>query len=187
MKSTKKRVTQIVLCAGLFIAGIAAGSLEARRVAGQNRFGQPKTVLHVVIYKFKDATSNNDREMAVNGIKEMAGKIPGIKNVWLKTERNQIKDSAACMRLNSRAQKLPQTMPRAPFMKLGPKSGRNCERTAFPSRSRIHKGSVNRTFLQRARAEFMSRGQFRICAERWCLPLYLTTSACTISRRQLTP
>jgi len=90
--STKKRVAQIVLCAGLFIAGIAAGSLPARSVAGQNRFGQPKTVLHVVIYKFKDATSNNDREMAVNGIKEMAGKIPGIKNVWLKTERNQIKD-----------------------------------------------------------------------------------------------
>jgi stress responsive alpha/beta barrel protein len=89
---TKKRVTQIVLCAGLFIAGIAAGSLQAWSVAGQNRFGQPKTVLHVVIYKFKDASSNNDRETAVNGIKEMAGKIPGIKNVWLKTERNQIKD-----------------------------------------------------------------------------------------------
>jgi hypothetical protein len=90
--SAKKRVTQIVLSAGLFLAGIAAGSLHARSVAGQNRFGQPKTVLHVVIYKFKDTISNNDREIAVSGIKEMAGKIPGIKNVWLKTERNQIKD-----------------------------------------------------------------------------------------------
>jgi Stress responsive A/B Barrel Domain len=90
--STKKRVAQIAFGAGLFIAGIAAGSLRARSVAGQNRFGQPKTVLHVVIYKFKDATSNNDREVAINGIKEMAGKIPGIKNVWLKTERNQVKD-----------------------------------------------------------------------------------------------
>jgi len=89
---TKKRLVQIALGTGLFIAGIAAGSLRARSVAGQNRFGQPKTVLHVVIYKFKDATSNNDREVAINGIKEMAGKIPGIKNVWLKTERNQIKD-----------------------------------------------------------------------------------------------
>jgi hypothetical protein len=83
---------QIAFGTGLFIAGIAAGSLHARSVVGQNRFGQPKTVLHVVIYKFKDATSNNDREKAINGIKEMAGKIPGIKNVWLKTERNQIKD-----------------------------------------------------------------------------------------------
>jgi hypothetical protein len=90
--STKKRVAQIALGAGLLIAGIAAGSLHGRSVAAQNRFGQPKTVLHVVIYKFKDATSNNDREVAINGIREMAGKIPGIKNVWLKTERNQVKD-----------------------------------------------------------------------------------------------
>jgi len=90
--STKKRVAQIALGAGLFIAGIAIGSLYARSVAAQNRYGQPKTVLHVVIYKCKDATSNNDREIAVNGIKEMAGKIPGIKNIWIKTERNQIKD-----------------------------------------------------------------------------------------------
>jgi len=90
--STKKRMAQIALGAGLFVAGIAAGSLHARSTAVQNRFGQPKTVLHVVIYKFRDATSNNDREVAINGIKDMAGKIPGIKNIWIKTERNQIKD-----------------------------------------------------------------------------------------------
>ena len=92
MTLTKKMVAQIALGAGLFVAGIAAGSLHAVSAAVQNRFGQPKTVLHVVIYKFKDATSNNDREVAVNGIKDMAGKIPGIKNIWIKTERNQIKD-----------------------------------------------------------------------------------------------
>lgn len=71
---------------------MAAGSLRARSVAAQNRFGQPKTVLHVVIYKFKDTTSNSDQEQAIKGIKDMAAKIPGIKNIWLKTERNQIKD-----------------------------------------------------------------------------------------------
>ena len=92
MTSIKKRMAQIALGALLFIAGIAAGSLHARSAAVQNRFGQPKTVLHVVIYKFKDATSNNDRDNAINGIKEMAARIPGIKNVWLKTERNQLKD-----------------------------------------------------------------------------------------------
>jgi len=90
--SSKKPMAQIALGTVLFIAGIAAGSLHARSAAVQNRFGQPKTVLHVVIYKFKDATSNNDRDNAINGIKEMAAKIPGVKNVWLKTERNQIKD-----------------------------------------------------------------------------------------------
>jgi hypothetical protein len=66
--------------------------LHARSAAVQNRFGQPKTVLHVVVYKFKDNVSNYDREKAINGIKDMAGKIPGIKNVWLKTSRNQIKE-----------------------------------------------------------------------------------------------
>ncbi len=87
-------VTQILVGAALFVSGIAAGSLHARSAAVQNRFGQPKTVLHVVVYKFRDDVSNYDREKAINGIKDMAGKIPGIKNVWLKTERNQIRDSS---------------------------------------------------------------------------------------------
>jgi Stress responsive A/B Barrel Domain len=90
--STQRRVAQIVLGALLFAAGAATGSLHAWSVAGQNRFGQPKTVLHVVLYKFKDATSNYDRENAINGIRDMASKIPGIKNIWIKTERNQLKD-----------------------------------------------------------------------------------------------
>jgi hypothetical protein len=92
MKSTMRRTWQIVLVAAIFIAGIAVGTLQARSAAVQNRFGQPKTVLHVVVYKFRDNVSNYDREKAINGIKDMAGKIPGIKNVWLKTGRNQIKD-----------------------------------------------------------------------------------------------
>jgi cell division protein FtsX len=92
MTLARKGARQIALGAVIFAAGIAAGSLHARGAAVQNRFGQPKTVLHVVVYKFKDSVSNNDREKAINGIKDMAGKIPGIKNVWLKTARNQIKD-----------------------------------------------------------------------------------------------
>lgn len=92
MTSTRKRVGLIAAGAALFIAGNVTGSLHARSVAAQNRFGQPKTVLHVVLYKFKDTTSNFDRENAINGIKVMAAKIPGIKNIWLKTERNQLKD-----------------------------------------------------------------------------------------------
>jgi hypothetical protein len=92
MTSGMKRSMQIALGAALFLAGAAAGSLHARGAAVVNRFGQPKTVLHFVVYKFKDNVSNYDREKAINGIKDMAGKIPGIKNVWLKTERNQIKE-----------------------------------------------------------------------------------------------
>ena len=92
MTSTSKRIALIAAGAFLFIAGVEAGALHAQGKTTPNRFGQPKTVLHVVLYKFKDNTSNFDRENAINGIKDMAGKIPGIKNIWLKTERNQVKD-----------------------------------------------------------------------------------------------
>ncbi len=92
MTSSMKHALRMALGGAIFIAGAAAGSLHARSAVVQNRFGQPKTVLHVVVYKFRDNVSNYDRERAINGIKDMAGKIPGIKNVWLKTSRNQIKD-----------------------------------------------------------------------------------------------
>lgn len=92
MKPFQKRIAQMTLGTTLFISGVAAGTLHARSAAIQNRFGQPKTVLHVVVYKFRDDVSNYDREKAINGIKDMAGKIPGIKNIWLKTERNQASD-----------------------------------------------------------------------------------------------
>lgn len=76
----------------LFVSGVMVGSLATRQVSALNKYGQPKTVVHVVAYKFKDTTSLNDQEQAIAGIKEMAAKIPGIKNIWLKTERNQIRD-----------------------------------------------------------------------------------------------
>jgi hypothetical protein len=92
MTSAMKRAAQIALGAAIFVAGAATGSLHDRSVAAQNKFGLPKSVLHVVVYKFRDATSENDRQQVLEGIKEVARKVPGVKNVWLKTQRNQIKD-----------------------------------------------------------------------------------------------
>ena len=92
MRLVTKRIVQIAAGTALFFSGVAAGTLHARGAAVQNHFSQPKTVLHVVVYKFRDDVSNYDREKAIEGIKEMAGKIPGIKNIWLKTERNQARD-----------------------------------------------------------------------------------------------
>jgi antibiotic biosynthesis monooxygenase (ABM) superfamily enzyme len=89
---TKRLGSQLALGAALFAAGIAVGSLRTGSVSAQNKFGQPKTVLHIVVYKFKDATSENDRQKALDGIKDLARKIPGVKNIWLKTNRNQIRD-----------------------------------------------------------------------------------------------
>src|SRR5260370_16289524 len=119
MTSAMKRASQIVLGAVIFVAGIAAGSLHARSAPVQNRFGQPKTVLHVVVYKFRDNVSNYDRERAINGIKEMAGKIPGIKNVWLKTSRNQIKNFSDVYAIEFTSAKAAPHYPQTPLPKPG--------------------------------------------------------------------
>jgi cell division protein FtsX len=92
MSLYKRRWLQSAAAATLFLAGIAVGSIATRNVAALNKFAQPKTVVHVVAYKFKDTTSQSDQEQAIAGIKDMAAKIPGIKSIWLKTARNQIRD-----------------------------------------------------------------------------------------------
>ena len=92
MANRKHRLVSILVGAALFLAGMAAGSLATRSASALNKFGQPKTVIHTVAYKFRPTTSLNDQQQAIAGIKDMAGKIGGIKNIWLKTERNQIRD-----------------------------------------------------------------------------------------------
>lgn len=76
----------------VFMFEIALFAWQTGRVDAQNRFGQPKTVVHVVIYKWKDGISDAQKQNALAGIKGMAGKIPGVKNVWLKTSRLQLRD-----------------------------------------------------------------------------------------------
>ena len=87
-----RQFSKFLASSALFLGGIFVGSIATHHVSAFNKFGQPKTVVHVVAYKFKDTTSLNDQEQAIAGIKDMAAKIPGIKNIWLKTERNQIRD-----------------------------------------------------------------------------------------------
>jgi Stress responsive A/B Barrel Domain len=78
-----KAATGIALAAALFAGGYAAG---------QNKFGMPKSVVHVVIIKWKPDTPEAERQMVIDGIKGMAAKIPGVKNVWLKGDRIQPRD-----------------------------------------------------------------------------------------------
>ena len=92
MRMSRPGTIKSIFCLSVFLAGAAAGAWSNRVVAAQNRYGQPKTVLHVVVYQWKNTVSENDKQHALEGIKAMAGKIPGIKNIWLKTHRNQIRD-----------------------------------------------------------------------------------------------
>jgi hypothetical protein len=92
MPAANRRILLLLCATLLFLGGIAVGSGLTRHVSAINKFGQPKTVVHVVAYKFRDATSLHDQEQAIAGIKDLAAKIPGVKNIWLKTERNQLRD-----------------------------------------------------------------------------------------------
>jgi len=92
MRVVKRLAAKVVAAGILFGAGVLAGNWHGQSVAAQNKFGQPKSVIHFVVYKWKNTTSQNDKEQALAGIAAMAGKIRGIKNVWLKTQRNQVRD-----------------------------------------------------------------------------------------------
>src|SRR5258708_36407066 len=109
MKSTMRRTSQMVLAATIFVAGIAVGTLPARSAAVQNRFGQPKTVLHVVVYKFRDNVSNYDREKAINGIRDMAGGEHRHHKTRRERGRHTIKEfcGAQCTALTNRAYATP--------------------------------------------------------------------------------
>ena len=58
-------------------------------LAGQNKFGTPRTIIHVSVIQWKDGVSAADKKRVLDGVKEMAAKIPGIKNVWTKALRVQ--------------------------------------------------------------------------------------------------
>jgi hypothetical protein len=68
----------------VFLAVFAAGI-----IVGQNKFAQPKSVIHVVTVKWKADATADQKTKALEGVKMMGAKIPGIKNVWLKTLRVQ--------------------------------------------------------------------------------------------------
>jgi len=80
----KFRWSAIVFAAALlFGAGYAAA---------QAHFAQPKTVLQISIIKFRDGISDEDGQRVIDGVKQVAAKIPGIKNVWLKAARMEPRD-----------------------------------------------------------------------------------------------
>ncbi len=96
LKIGSKVVIVLAIAAGLFAGGYAAG---------QNKIGTPKSVIHVVIIKWKAGVPDAERQEVLDGIKDMAAKIPGIKNVWLKGERIQPRDfnSAFVIEFENRA------------------------------------------------------------------------------------
>jgi Stress responsive A/B Barrel Domain len=58
-------------------------------LVAQNKFGTPNTIIHVSVIQWKEGVSAADKKQVLDGVKDMAAKIPGIKNVWTKALRVQ--------------------------------------------------------------------------------------------------
>ena len=54
-----------------------------------NKYGKPKSVLHVVTLYYKDGTTDAQKTAVLEGVEKMASEVPGIKNVWLKSVKVQ--------------------------------------------------------------------------------------------------
>jgi hypothetical protein len=62
---------------------------------GANRFATPHSVVHVVTILWKEDSTAEQQQAALEGVKKMAGEIPGIKNVWTKAIKVQGRGKAA--------------------------------------------------------------------------------------------
>ncbi|MFN0124607.1 MAG: Dabb family protein [Blastocatellia bacterium] len=84
-----RRVLFITFAVGLlglaFGAGVALGQKK-------NKAGMPTSVLHIVTLNWKAEATAEQRQKALDGIKTMGEKIPGIKNIWLEKLRSQMGD-----------------------------------------------------------------------------------------------
>ena len=85
MKHYVRIAVAVLVGAAIFGGGYAAGQAK-------NKFGQPKTIIQVSLIKWREGVSDADKQKALDGVKELAAEIPGIKNIWLKAVRMQPRD-----------------------------------------------------------------------------------------------
>lgn len=78
MKPKPHTIFLLIALLAIFASGYAAGV---------NRFGMPKTILHVVVIQWKPTTTPAQKRAVIDGVRQMAARIPGIRNVWLKPVR----------------------------------------------------------------------------------------------------
>ena len=85
----------------LFCATVTVLALGV--VAGQNKFGQPKSILHIITVQWSAESTPEQRQAALDGVKTMASQVPGLTNVWLKTIKVQGKDAVIVMEFKDQA------------------------------------------------------------------------------------
>lgn len=65
--------------AGLVLAIVVAAGAQVA-----NKYGTPKSILHVVTVLWTAESTPEQQQAALDGVKKMASEIPGIKNVWIR-------------------------------------------------------------------------------------------------------
>jgi hypothetical protein len=94
---------------------LACALFASGYVSGQNKFGQPKTVLHLAMIKWNPGVSDAQKQQVLDGVKEMAAKILGIKNVWIKGERLQPRDFNAAFAIEFKDRDAADTYAESPI------------------------------------------------------------------------
>ena len=79
-----------ILALGTVLATIML--LAAGYALGSNRYGQPKTIIHVVEVQWRPGVTDAQKHQVLDGIRDMAAQIPGIENIWLKPARLEPRD-----------------------------------------------------------------------------------------------
>ena len=64
-------------------------ALGAGVATAANKYGKPKSIVHVVTLYYKDGTTEEQKKAVLDGVEKMAAEIPGVKNVWLKSVKVQ--------------------------------------------------------------------------------------------------
>ena len=71
------------------VMAVMSLSAAATWLAAQQKFGTPKTIIHISIIQWNEGVSDADKKRVLDGVKDMAAKIPGMRNVWTKAIRVQ--------------------------------------------------------------------------------------------------
>jgi hypothetical protein len=83
LKNVTKWASAMLVVGAVFASGYATG---------QNRVGQPKTIIHVVEIKWNPGVSEVQKQKVLDGLKQVAMKTPGVKNVWTQADRLEPRD-----------------------------------------------------------------------------------------------
>lgn len=68
----------------ILLASVALVALGAGIATAANKYGKPKSIIHVVTLYYKDGTTEEQKKAVLDAVEVMAAEMPGIKNVWLK-------------------------------------------------------------------------------------------------------